>query len=96
MCIVEDPGGGSGTDERVIIGMVVRHLLRRELRQAVQPSTGDVVYDEFDDGFMRGEFETRALHLQPCEVIIVGKLTNATNKVLRHLSLNTYFQPLFI
>jgi len=24
MCIVEDPGGGSGTDEKVKIGMVVR------------------------------------------------------------------------
>lgn len=32
MCIVEDPGGGSGTDERVIIGMVVRHLMGIELR----------------------------------------------------------------
>jgi len=49
------------------------------------------VYDEFEDGFMRGEFETRALHLQPCEVIIAGELTNATKKVLGHLSLNTYF-----
>ena len=26
MCIVEDPGGGSGTDEKVNIGMVVRLL----------------------------------------------------------------------
>jgi DNA mismatch repair protein MSH3 len=39
---------------------------------------------------MRGEFETRALHLQPCEVIIAGELTNATRKVLSHLSINTY------
>ena len=79
MCICEDPGGGSGTDEKVKIGMV-----------AVQPSTGDVVYDEFEDGFMRGEFETRALHLQPCEVVIAGDLSNATKKVLSHLSIHTY------
>ena len=83
MCIVEDPGGGSGTDEKVNIGMV-----------AVQPSTGDVVYDSFEDGFMRAEFETRALHLQPCEIIIAGELTNATKKVLSHLSVNTYVPPL--
>jgi DNA mismatch repair protein MSH3 len=50
------------------------------------------VYDEFEDGFMRGEFETRALHLQPCEVIVAGELTSATKKVLSHLSINTYTQ----
>jgi DNA mismatch repair protein MSH3 len=47
------------------------------------------VYDEFEDGFMRAEFETRALHLQPSEVIIAGDLTHATKKVLSHLSINT-------
>lgn len=40
---------------------------------------------------MRAEFETRALHLQPCEMIIAGNLTSATKKVLSHLSINTYF-----
>jgi DNA mismatch repair protein MSH3 len=60
------------------------------LIKAVQPSTGDVVYDEFEDGFMRGEFETRALHLQPCEIIIAGEITSATKKVVSHLSINTY------
>jgi DNA mismatch repair protein MSH3 len=39
---------------------------------------------------MRAEFETRALHLQPCEIIIAGHLTTATKKVLSHLSINTY------
>jgi replication initiation and membrane attachment protein DnaB len=42
---------------------------------------------------MRAEFETRALHLQPCEVIIAGTLTTATKKVLSHLSINTYPLP---
>jgi len=42
---------------------------------------------------MRAEFETRALHLQPCEVIIAGTLTTATKKVLSHLSINTYLPP---
>jgi len=39
---------------------------------------------------MRGEFETRAIHLQPCEVVIAGDITTATKKVLSHLSVNTY------
>jgi hypothetical protein len=42
---------------------------------------------------MRGEFETRALHLQPSEIIIAGDLSNATKKVLSHLSINTYPTP---
>ena len=42
---------------------------------------------------MRAEFETRALHLQPSEVIIAGELTHATKKVLSHLSINTYPHP---
>ena len=42
---------------------------------------------------MRAEFETRALHLQPSEVIIAGTLTTATKKVLSHLSINTYLLP---
>jgi len=51
LCITEKLGGGSGTDEKVHVGLV-----------AVQPSTGEVIYDEFDDGFMRSEIETRLLH----------------------------------
>jgi DNA mismatch repair protein MSH3 len=51
LCITEKPGGGSGMDEKVHVGIV-----------AVQPSTGEVIYDEFDDGFMRSEIETRLLH----------------------------------
>lgn len=54
LCITEKHGGGSGSDERCRVGIV-----------AVQPSTGDVVYDEFDDGFMRSEVETRLLHSIP-------------------------------
>ena len=34
MCIVEEPRGGKGSDEKVVFGIV-----------AAQPSTGEVVYD---------------------------------------------------
>jgi DNA mismatch repair protein MSH3 len=37
MCLVEEENGGMGADERVWIGMIV-----------ISPSTGDVVWDEFE------------------------------------------------
>ncbi|KAF3916547.1 hypothetical protein ABW20_dc0102216 [Dactylellina cionopaga] len=51
LCITEKLGGGTGADEKVKVGIL-----------AVQPSTGDIIFDEFDDGFMRSEIETRLLH----------------------------------
>jgi DNA mismatch repair protein MSH3 len=64
-----------GDDEKVRIGMV-----------AVQPSIGSILYDEFEDGFMRGELETRLLHTSPCEYVIVGDLSPATHKLVKHLA----------
>ena len=42
MCILEEPRGGMGTDERVNVAMV-----------AISPSTGDVVWDEFEGKLLR-------------------------------------------
>jgi DNA mismatch repair protein MSH3 len=75
LCITESPAKGSGTDEKVNVGIV-----------AVQPATGDIIYDDFEDGFMRREIETRLLHISPCEFLIVGDLTKATDKLIQHLS----------
>ncbi|PFH59182.1 hypothetical protein XA68_12690 [Ophiocordyceps unilateralis] len=75
LAITETESKGSGTDERVDVGIL-----------AVQPATGDIVYDAFEDGFMRSEVETRLLHISPCEFLIVGDLTKATNKLIQHLS----------
>ncbi|KAJ5166708.1 uncharacterized protein N7482_005489 [Penicillium canariense] len=61
LCIMETNAKGWGNDERVHVGIV-----------AVQPTTGDVIYDDFEDGFMRSEIETRLLHIAPCEILIVG------------------------
>ncbi|KAL8671449.1 MAG: hypothetical protein Q9168_004055 [Polycauliona sp. 1 TL-2023] len=73
--ITETNAKGWGNDEKVRVGIV-----------AVQPATGDVIHDAFDDGFMRSEIETRLLHIAPCEVLIVGELSKATEKLLQHLS----------
>ncbi|CBF75474.1 hypothetical protein AN3749.2 [Aspergillus nidulans FGSC A4] len=75
LCITETNARGWGNDEKVHVGIV-----------AVQPTTGDIVYDEFDDGFMRSEIETRLLHIAPCEMLIVGELSKATEKLVQHLS----------
>ncbi|GAB7349571.1 hypothetical protein MBLNU459_g0265t1 [Dothideomycetes sp. NU459] len=75
LCISETNAKGWGTDEKVHIGLV-----------AVQPTTGDVIYDDFEDGFMRSELETRLLHIAPCEFLIVGNVSKATDKLIEHLS----------
>ncbi|MCJ1278903.1 Mismatch repair protein msh3 [Puttea exsequens] len=75
LCISESNPKGWGTDEKVHIGLV-----------AVQPATGDVIYDDFEDGFMRSEIETRLLHVAPCEILIVGELSRATDKLVQHLA----------
>ena len=75
LCITENKATGWGTDEKVHVGLV-----------AVQPATGDVTYDDFEDGFMRSEVETRLLHIAPCEILIVGELSKCTEKLVKHLS----------
>ncbi|KAK0630054.1 muts domain V-domain-containing protein [Bombardia bombarda] len=75
LCITESAAKGSGTDEKVDVGII-----------AVQPATGDIIYDSFEDSFMRREIETRLLHISPCEFLIVGDLTKATDKLVQHLS----------
>lgn len=75
LCLTETSSKGWGSDEKVQIGLV-----------AVQPSTGDIMYDDWEDGWMRSELETRLLHISPCEFLIVGDVSKATEKLLRHLS----------
>lgn len=77
LCLTETNAKGYGNDEKVHVGLV-----------AVQPATGDVIYDDFEDGFMRTEIETRLLHIAPCEFLIVGELSRATGKLISHLSRN--------
>jgi DNA mismatch repair protein MSH3 len=75
LCITETKAKGWGTDEKVDVGIL-----------AVQPATGDIIYDNFEDGFMRSEIETRLLHISPCEFLIVGEPTKGTEKLISHLS----------
>uniref|UniRef100_A0A060TCH1 DNA mismatch repair protein MSH3 n=1 Tax=Blastobotrys adeninivorans TaxID=409370 RepID=A0A060TCH1_BLAAD len=52
---------------------------------AAQVSTGDVIYDHFDDTPALTELETRLLHIQPCEVIVSGPLDEVAMKLVRNL-----------
>ncbi|KAF9585396.1 Mismatch repair protein msh3 [Lunasporangiospora selenospora] len=79
MGIHEQPQGGSGADERVLLTII-----------AVQPATGNIIYDEFLDGHFRNELETRLLHIQPSEVIApTESMSRATEKLLSHLTTTT-------
>ncbi|GAA5863812.1 hypothetical protein JCM1840_005775 [Sporobolomyces johnsonii] len=75
MCLVEDKPKGKAGDAKVRLGMV-----------AVMPSTGEVVYDEFEDGLMRSELETRMLHLQPSELLLQKDLTSASESMVKYLA----------
>lgn len=74
LCLTESNVVAS-SDEKVHVGII-----------AVQPATGTIIYDDFEDGFMRGELETRILHIAPCEYLIIGDMSPATQKLIKHLS----------
>ncbi|EEP82874.1 hypothetical protein UREG_07739 [Uncinocarpus reesii 1704] len=75
LCMTESNAKGWGNNEKVQVGIV-----------AVQPATGNIIHDSFEDGFMRTEIETRLLHIAPCEFLLVGNVTKATDKLVQHLS----------
>lgn len=49
---------------------------------AVEISTGDVVYGEFSDGFLRNGLETVLLSLSPAELLLAQPLSKQTTKVV--------------
>ncbi|ANB14169.1 mismatch repair protein MSH3 [Sugiyamaella lignohabitans] len=54
---------------------------------AVRASTGDIIVDEFIDTPLLTEFETRLLHIQPCEVLIVGEVPTSVDTMIKRLSI---------
>lgn len=51
----------------------------------VEISTGDVVYGEFDDNFMRAGLESMILNLSPAELLLGIPLSKQTEKVQSNL-----------
>ncbi|KAJ3167488.1 Mismatch repair protein msh3, partial [Irineochytrium annulatum] len=73
VCLKENPIDDGSGQEKVSIAVV-----------AVQLSTGELVYDEFQDGLMRVELETRLSHLQPVEILVPEEgLTVVTERFLK-------------
>ena len=50
---------------------------------AAQPNNGSIMYDTFSDGQFREELETRLLHLDPCEILICGHLSDPSSKIVK-------------
>ncbi|XP_024989639.1 DNA mismatch repair protein MSH3 isoform X2 [Cynara cardunculus var. scolymus] len=74
VCVVEkkiDVAKGSGSGNDVKIGIV-----------AVEISTGDVIYGEFDDNLLRTGIEAKILSLSPAELLIGDPLSKLTEKFL--------------
>lgn len=75
-CFLESPSRGAVPDDQVSIAMI-----------AITPSTGDVIWDEFDDSIMRSELETRLVHTRPAELVLPEQgLSRLTEKVLKHFA----------
>ncbi|KAI9308314.1 DNA mismatch repair protein Msh3-like protein [Cunninghamella echinulata] len=75
LCLMEQKRGGSGPDEFVQIGII-----------AIQPSSGDIIYDDFNDGYMRSELETRLLHIEPCELLVPSNMSEPTKKIISYMT----------
>ncbi|KAJ2885614.1 Mismatch repair protein msh3 [Coemansia aciculifera] len=69
MCVVESPS--TSKDKCANLGIM-----------AVQITTGNVVYDNFEDSFLRSALETRLTHLQPGELLVPPHLSSETLKTL--------------
>lgn len=74
MCLIEQTKGGNTGD--VSVGMIT-----------ICSSTGDVVWDDFDDTLMRIELETRLIHTRPTELLLPKvSLSEPTAKMLAHFT----------
>ncbi|KAG9488041.1 hypothetical protein GDO78_007702, partial [Eleutherodactylus coqui] len=54
--------------------------------QAVQPSTGEVIFDSFHDSKSRSELETRILRLQPAEILLPSEISAGTEKLINSIT----------
>ncbi|XP_038661311.1 DNA mismatch repair protein Msh3 isoform X1 [Scyliorhinus canicula] len=75
MCICEKIHKKKDKEQGVQIGLV-----------AVQPNTGDVVFDCFHDCKSRLELESRILCLQPVEILLPIELSENTEKLLASIT----------
>ncbi|XP_054842632.1 DNA mismatch repair protein Msh3 [Eublepharis macularius] len=75
LCISESKESFREKRQNSIIGIV-----------AVQPSTGEVIFDSFQDSVARLELESRILRLQPVEVLLPADVSNQTENLINTMS----------
>ncbi|KAJ1826121.1 Mismatch repair protein msh3, partial [Coemansia sp. RSA 2708] len=89
--MIEEVGGASADagppNERYLVCVVERVVDAKDKRislgmLAVQVTTGSVLYDQFEDSYLRGALETRLVHLQPGEILIPPGLSAETLRTL--------------
>jgi len=51
----------------------------------IDTASGDIVYDEWEDGELRQNLASRVAHLQPRELLLPKGLSSTTNKLLKRL-----------
>lgn len=79
VCVVEKSVNNEKEGLDVRIGVV-----------AVEISTGDVAYGEFNDGIMRNGLEAVVLSLSPAELLLGQPLSKQTEKVASFIILNSF------
>uniref|UniRef100_A0A8D0G462 DNA mismatch repair protein MSH3 n=1 Tax=Sphenodon punctatus TaxID=8508 RepID=A0A8D0G462_SPHPU len=53
---------------------------------AVQPTTGEVVFDSFEDSASRLELESRVLCLQPVEILLPSDLSHQSERLINNIT----------
>ncbi|NXX96164.1 MSH3 protein, partial [Centropus bengalensis] len=53
---------------------------------AIQPTTGEVIFDSFQDCASRLELESRVLRLQPVEIILPSSLSDPSEKLINSIT----------
>ncbi|NWS48407.1 MSH3 protein, partial [Probosciger aterrimus] len=53
---------------------------------AIQPTTGEVIFDSFRDCASRSELESRILYLQPVEMILPSSLSDQSEKLISSIT----------
>lgn len=71
LLVVYEGNSSSGKDGTIGISII-----------AIQPSTGDIVYDVFDDSSMRTELWCHLDHIQPVEAIVPANISDLTVKAI--------------
>lgn len=79
MCLCEEATTAQDSEaacdsETVRIGMV-----------CIDTASGDIVYDEWEDGHLRQSLASRVAHLQPRELLLPQNLSDASSKLLKRL-----------